>query len=164
MSMGIRSGVGFDSHLFSSEGTLLLGGVPFPGVPALKGHSDGDALLHAIIDALLGACGQGDIGALFPDTAAENRGISSLTMLAAALEKVKLAGFVPNNVDAVVVADRPKLAPAREKMRTVIAQALGLSVDAVSVKGKTQEGLSWFNAPGGIAVWATATLAPRTKT
>jgi len=160
MTAPARSGIGFDSHAFSTEGTLVLGGVSFPEIPALKGHSDGDALLHAIIDALLGACGQGDIGALFPDTSPAFKGMSSLMMLSVALQRVRAAGFDPSNVDAVVVADRPKLAPERERMRATIASALSLAPDAVSIKGKTQEGLSWFTGNGGIAVWATATVVP----
>src|SRR3954467_9453572 len=101
-----RTGIGFDSHTFSSQGTLMLGGVAFDGVPALKGHSDGDALLHAVIDALLGASGQGDIGQLFPDTSSDIKGIASLKMLEVALERVRAAGFTPLQVDAVVVAER----------------------------------------------------------
>src|SRR5688572_10557663 len=98
-----RSGIGFDSHAFSSEGTLMLGGIAFPGTPALKGHSDGDALLHAVIDALLGACALGDIGMLFPDTDPAIKGMSSASMLSAALKKIRGAGFAPVNVDVVVV-------------------------------------------------------------
>jgi len=154
-----RTGIGFDSHAFSEGGTLMLGGVTFAGVPALQGHSDGDALVHAIIDALLGAAGAGDIGQLFPDTSAEFKGMSSLKMLGVALEKVRAAGFSPSHVDAVVVADRPKLAPAREKMSAAIADVLGLAAADVSIKGKTQEGLAWFSGgPGGVAVWATANI------
>lgn len=154
-----RTGLGFDSHLFSDGGTLMLGGVSFPDAPALKGHSDGDALLHAVVDALLGAVAAGDIGQLFPDTSPEFRGISSLRMLAVALEKVRAAGFSPSHVDVVVVADRPKIAPARETMAAAVAKALGLPASSVSIKGKTQEGLAWFpRDPGGIAVWATVNV------
>lgn len=160
--MTTRTGIGFDSHAFSDAGTLVLGGVSFPGVPALRGHSDGDALLHAIIDALLGAAGAGDIGELFPDTAPDTQGISSVAMLSVALERVRAKGLEPANIDAVVVADRPKLAPSRAHMSAVIAKAVGIPSDAVSLKGKTQEGLTWFaGGSGGIAVWATATLKGR---
>lgn len=157
--MTTRSGIGFDSHAFSGGGTLMLGGVAFPGVPALKGHSDGDALLHAVIDALLGACALGDIGQLFPDTDPALKGTSSLAMLAAALNRVRAAGYSPVNVDVVVVADRPKLAPARERMCAAVATAIGVEPGAVSIKGKTQEALRWFDDAGGVAVWATATVA-----
>jgi 2-C-methyl-D-erythritol 2,4-cyclodiphosphate synthase len=154
-----RTGIGFDSHVFSGAGTLMLGGVAFPGVPALQGHSDGDALIHAVVDALLGAAGAGDIGQLFPDTSAQFKGIASLKMLAVALDRVRSAGFAPTHVDVVVVADRPKLAPSREKISAAIAQVLGLKPADVSVKGKTQEGLSWFSGSvGGIAVWATVNI------
>ena len=158
-----RNGIGFDSHAFSAGGTLMLGGVAFPGTPALAGHSDGDALVHAVIDALLGACALGDIGSLFPDTDASIKGISSLKMLGVALEKVRAAGFAPNNIDVVVVADRPKLAPAREKMTAALAVALSLPVSSVSLKGKTPEGLAWFGDKGGIAAWATATVVSALK-
>jgi len=155
-----RTGIGFDSHAFSDGGTLMLGGVKFDGIPALKGHSDGDALLHAVIDALLGAAGQGDIGQLFPDTSPEIKGLSSSKMLAGALDRVRAAGFAPVHVDVVVVAERPKLAPSREKIVSSLSRALGLSGTDVSVKGKTPEGLAWFGKGGGIAVWASATLVP----
>jgi 2-C-methyl-D-erythritol 2,4-cyclodiphosphate synthase len=159
--MSVRSGLGFDSHAFAADGVLMLGGVAFPGTPALKGHSDGDALLHAVIDALLGACALGDIGTLFPDTDPSFKGLSSLKMLKAAVEKLHRAGFKPLNVDVVVLADHPKLAPARDQMRAAISEALAIPLDAVSVKGKTQEGLSLFGKTGGIAVWATATAGPK---
>jgi 2-C-methyl-D-erythritol 2,4-cyclodiphosphate synthase len=159
-----RTGLGFDSHLFSGEGTLVLGGVPFPGLPALKGHSDGDALLHAIVDALLGAVSAGDIGQLFPDTSPEFKGLSSLTMLNAALKRVQAAGFEVAHVDAVVVAEKPKLAPVREKIALSIARALYIPPAEVSIKGKTQEGLAWFgDGPGGIAVWATVNVESRKR-
>ncbi len=138
----------------------MLGGVAFPGSPALAGHSDGDALTHAVIDALLGACALGDIGLLFPDTDPAIKGISSLKMLSAAIEKIRAAGFEPHNVDVVVVADRPKLAPAREKMTAALSHVLAIPASAVSLKGKTQEGLAWFGPKGGIAAWATATVTP----
>ena len=154
-----RTGLGFDSHAFSDGGTLVLGGVSFVGIPALKGHSDGDALLHAIIDALLGAAGLGDIGQMFPDTAAEWKGADSLKLLAAALERVKKAGFTPVHLDTVIVADRPRLSPAREEISRTIARALGLPPESVSIKGKTPEGLALFSGPqGGVAVWATVNL------
>jgi 2-C-methyl-D-erythritol 2,4-cyclodiphosphate synthase len=157
--MSTRTGLGFDSHAFSTAGTLRLGGVSFPGVPALEGHSDGDALLHAIVDALLGAVSAGDIGQLFPDSDPANKGLSSLTMVDAALSRVREAGYSPVHLDAVVVADRPKLAPVREKMIHALSQALGLTAGAISVKGKTPEGLSLFSSPaGGIAVWATVNV------
>lgn len=152
-------GLGFDSHAFGTGGTLMLGGVRFPGVPALAGHSDGDALLHAVIDSLLGGTSAGDIGELFPDTAKKWKGASSGRMLKLALQKIRARQAKVHNLDITVVADRPKLAPVRLKLRRAVAKAVGLSVDQVSIKGKRQEGLNWFKEPGGIAVWAIATLS-----
>jgi 2-C-methyl-D-erythritol 2,4-cyclodiphosphate synthase len=157
-----RSGLGFDSHSFSTGGTLRLGGVEFPGIPSLKGHSDGDALLHAVIDALLGAAGLGDIGQMFPDTSPEWKGADSGKMLAAAVKRVRDAGFAPINVDVVVVAEKPRLSEAREKIITAVSKLIGVWPDAVSIKGKTPEGLNLFSDPaGGVAVWATASIEKR---
>jgi 2-C-methyl-D-erythritol 4-phosphate cytidylyltransferase/2-C-methyl-D-erythritol 2,4-cyclodiphosphate synthase len=155
-----RTGFGFDSHSFSAAGTLVLGGLSFAGTPALKGHSDGDALLHAVIDALLGAAVLGDIGELFPDTDARFKGADSRRLLAAAMERVRDAGFVPAHVDVTVVAEHPRLAPRKAELRAALAGLLGLPTDRVSVKGKTPEGLTLFAPPGGVAVWAVATVVP----
>src|SRR5438128_2209944 len=111
-----RTGFGFDSHAFGSRGTLTLGGVRFPGTPKLEGHSDGDALLHAVIDALLGAAAAGDIGEIFPDTAAAYRGISSRRLLAAAYRRVQKAGFLALHIDVTVVADKPRLGSAKARI------------------------------------------------
>lgn len=156
-----RTGFGFDSHAFGSDGTLVLGGVSFSGTPALKGHSDGDVLLHALIDALLGAAGLGDIGEMFPDSSAANKGISSLEMLSGVMKRLSDAGFQPLHVDVTVGADKPKLTPAKEIIREKISTVTGLSKDRISIKAKTQEGLSWFANSGGIVVWAVATVTPR---
>lgn len=156
-----RTGFGFDSHLFSDRGTLVLGGVKFSGTPTLRGHSDGDALLHAVIDALLGAAVLGDIGDMFPDSAKKLKGISSLKLLQQALQKVHGAGWAPEHVDVTVLANQPRLTPAKLKLKATLAKALGLKMEAVSIKAKTQEGLTWFESPGGIAVWAVATLSRR---
>jgi 2-C-methyl-D-erythritol 2,4-cyclodiphosphate synthase len=155
----IRTGFGFDSHLFSSRGVLALGGVPFRGTPALTGHSDGDALLHAVIDALLGAACLGDIGDMFPDTSKKLKGVSSRKLLQLALRRVRDAGFSPEHVDVTVLADTPRLGAAKMKMKRALANDLKLPPSAVNVKAKTQEGLALFRAPGGIAVWAVATIA-----
>jgi 2-C-methyl-D-erythritol 2,4-cyclodiphosphate synthase len=152
-------GLGFDSHAFGAGGTLVLGGVRFPGVPALAGHSDGDALLHAVIDALLGGASAGDIGEFFPDTSHKWKGASSLKMLNLVLKKTSRDGFHVEHLDVTVVANKPRLTPAKAQLRTRIAKALGLRLASVNLKAKTQEGLSWFPSPGGIAVWAVATLS-----
>ena len=154
-----RTGFGFDSHLFSTRGTLALGGLKFPGIPALRGHSDGDAVLHALIDSLLGAAALGDIGDMFPDTAKKWKGANSGKMVTAALKRVRSSGWAPVHVDVTVLANKPRLSSVKSKMKSKIAKLLGLPPSAVSVKAKTQEGLSLFKFPGGIAVWTVATLA-----
>lgn len=153
-----QTGFGFDSHAFSKSGSLMLGGLKFPDIPALAGHSDGDAVLHALIDALLGACALGDIGELFPDSDKKLKGIASLLLLKTALKKIKEKGFVPQHVDITIVADKPRLSPVKQKMKALLSKALGLSANHVNVKAKTPEGLTWFVPQGGIAVWAVATV------
>lgn len=155
---GTRTGFGFDSHLFSRSGTLILGGEKFPGVPSLKGHSDGDALLHALIDALLGAATAGDIGKLFPDSDKSIKGISSRVMLRKALSLVQKKGLKPVHVDLTVLAEKPRLSKTGDTVRKTIAGLLQIPVDQVSLKAKTPEGLTIFKKPGGIAVWAVTTL------
>ncbi len=156
-----RTGFGFDSHLFSSSGTLVLGGIKFKNMPILKGHSDGDAVLHALIDALLGAASLGDIGEMFPDTSSALKGIDSALLLKRAVDRVKKAGWTPEHVDVTILADDPRLSPVKEKMKKGLAKLLGMHASDVNVKAKTQEGLAIFKQPGGIAVWAVATLGGR---
>ncbi len=152
-------GLGFDSHAFGERGTLVLGGVRFPGVPALQGHSDGDALLHAVIDAVLGGSSAGDIGEFFPDSSHKWKGASSLRMLKLSLIKTRALGKNVEHLDVTVVADRPRMGPHKLKIRKRVAKAAGLRVECVNLKAKTQEGLKWFKTPGGIAVWAVATMS-----
>src|ERR1044071_7822000 len=155
------TGCGFDSHTFARAGTLVLGGRKFPGVPALKGHSDGDALLHALTDALLGAATLGDIGQLFPDSDASLKEISSRVMLREALGRVKKKGFAPVHVDLTFLGDRPRLSSVGKEIRQMLANLLHLSLEDVSLKAKTPEGLHLFKSPGGVAVWAVATVKRR---
>ena len=154
-----RVGFGFDSHAYSTAGTLVLGGISFKGVPALKGHSDGDAVVHAVIDALLGAAGLGDIGDLFPDTSKKFRGIDSLKLLKVVHQKVSKKNFRIQHIDVVVVADRPRLAPVKMKMREKLSRLLSLSLSSINIKAKTPEGLCLFQKSGGVATWAIATLS-----
>ncbi len=154
-----RTGFGFDSHSFGRTGTLVLGGKKFIGTPALTGHSDGDALLHALIDALLGAACLGDIGQLFPDTDKSIKGISSRVMLKEAVSRVKKMKFIPVHVDLTFVGDRPRMSSVNKEIRTNVASLLGLPLSSVSLKAKTPEGLNLFKSPGGVAIWALATLA-----
>lgn len=153
-----RTGFGFDSHAFGSAGTLVLGGIKFAGTPRLHGHSDGDALLHAVIDALLGAACLGDIGDMYSDKSKKLKGIASTKLLAGVLARVRKAGWNPSHVDVTVLADRPRLGTSKKKIKTALARALKISPSAVNIKAKTQEGLQLFDERGGIAVWAVASL------
>ena len=153
-----RVGVGYDSHRFAPGGPLILGGVPIPADVHLDGHSDGDAVAHAVTDAILGAAGAGDIGEMFADTDPANRGRDSIGMLRAAVERVRASGHRVQQVDVVVVAEAPRILPHREAMRTRIADALGVPMADVSIKGKTNEGMGWIGRREGIACIATATL------
>jgi 2-C-methyl-D-erythritol 2,4-cyclodiphosphate synthase len=153
-----RIGVGYDSHRTIEGRTLMLGGEHIPSTVGLKGHSDGDALCHAIADAILGAAAQGDIGRHFPDTDPQYRDADSLELLRRAFAIVHDAGFVVENVDAVVIAERPKLAPHIDRIRARLAGALQISSDAVSVKGKTNEGMGEIGRGEGMAVHAVALL------
>jgi 2-C-methyl-D-erythritol 2,4-cyclodiphosphate synthase len=124
----------------------------------LEGHSDGDAVAHAVTDALLGAAGAGDIGATFPDDDPANRGRDSIEMLAAAVVAIAGLGWRVQNVDVTIVAERPRVAPHRDLMRGRLASALGVDSSAVSVKGKTNEGMGWIGRGEGIACIAVATI------
>nr|WP_315193349.1 2-C-methyl-D-erythritol 2,4-cyclodiphosphate synthase [uncultured Aquabacterium sp.] len=135
----IRIGEGWDTHALVTGRPLILGGVLIPHTHGLLGHSDADALLHAITDALLGAAGLGDIGRHFPDTDPRFKGADSVVLLQEAAQRVQAAGWGVVNIDATIVAQAPKMAPHIDAMRERIAQVLGLSVDAVNVKAKTAE-------------------------
>jgi 2-C-methyl-D-erythritol 2,4-cyclodiphosphate synthase len=137
--MVFRIGLGIDSHRIGSGGPMRLGGIDIPGDYHLIGHSDADALLHAITDALLGAAGMDDIGQLFPDTAAENKGRDSAELLALAWEKIKHQRFEIINLDCVVRMERPKIAPVKMAIRQRIASILNIEIDQISIKGKTGE-------------------------
>jgi 2-C-methyl-D-erythritol 2,4-cyclodiphosphate synthase len=153
-----RVGVGYDSHRFGPGGPMVLGGVRLDVDYRLLGHSDGDAIAHALTDAVLGAAGVGDIGEMFADTDPANRGRDSIEMLRAAVERVQGRGWRVTNADVTVVAERPKIGPHREAMRAALAAALGLDADAVSVKGKTNERLGALGAGDGLAAHAVVAL------
>jgi 2-C-methyl-D-erythritol 2,4-cyclodiphosphate synthase len=135
----LRIGEGWDTHQLVTGRPLVLGGVTIPHTHGLLGHSDADALLHAITDALLGAAGLGDIGRHFPDTAAEFKGADSAVLLAEAMRRVREAGWAVVNIDSTIVAQAPKMAPHIAAMRERIAACLGLGIDQVNVKAKTAE-------------------------
>jgi 2-C-methyl-D-erythritol 2,4-cyclodiphosphate synthase len=140
------------------ERPLILGGVRIPFERGLQGHSDADVLCHAVTDAILGAAGAGDIGRHFPDTDPAWQGADSLELLRRAAALVREAGFAAGNVDAVVIAQRPRLVPYLEAMRGNLAEALGCDVAQISVKGKTNEGVDSMGAGASIAVHAVALL------
>jgi 2-C-methyl-D-erythritol 2,4-cyclodiphosphate synthase len=156
----VRTGIGYDCHRFEAGRRLVLGGVELEHDRGLTGHSDADALTHAVIDALLGACALGDIGQHFPDTDPAFAGADSLELLRATVALVGEAGFAVMNVDATVVIERPKLAPAREQMRSNLATALGVGVDRVNVKATRGEGMGFVGREEGAAALAVATVAP----
>jgi 2-C-methyl-D-erythritol 2,4-cyclodiphosphate synthase len=156
----MRTGIGFDAHAFAPGRMLVLGGVNIPFEKKLAGHSDADVLVHAVMDALLGAAGLGDIGQHFPDTDEQYEGISSLVLLAEVAARVKEAGYLIVNLDSVVIAEKPKVAPLREKMRMNISEALGMSWDDVGVKATTTEGMGFAGRGEGIAAMAVALLEP----
>jgi 2-C-methyl-D-erythritol 2,4-cyclodiphosphate synthase len=158
MTPQIRIGQGFDVHALVPGRRLVLGGVELAHDQGLLAHSDGDALLHAITDAILGAAGLGDIGRMFPDTDVALSGADSRMLLREAAAKVRAAGWAVGNVDCTVVAQAPRIAPHVDAMRAVIAAALGVAVDGVSVKGKTTERLGLTGRGEGIATFAVALL------
>jgi 2-C-methyl-D-erythritol 2,4-cyclodiphosphate synthase len=153
-----RVGFGYDSHTFGADRPLRLAGVVIPHDRGLAGHSDGDAVAHAVTDALLGAAALGDIGQLFPDTDPAWRGADSMRLLADARERVGRAGFAIVNVDATVILERPRLAPHIPAMRERLAAALNVPVAAVSVKAKTNEGMDAVGRGDGIQVFAVAAV------
>lgn len=157
--MTTRVGIGYDSHRFAPGGPLILGGVHIPVDVSLVGHSDADAIAHALTDAVLGAAAAGDIGALFPDTDHANRNRDSIEMLRSAIAVVQRLGYTVSNVDVTVIAESPKIGPHVPAMRQRLADALGVAVAAVSVKGKTNEGMGWIGRGEGIACIAVATLS-----
>ncbi|WP_371365762.1 Bifunctional enzyme IspD/IspF [Sporomusa rhizae] len=154
----IRSGIGYDVHRLVPERKLILGGVEIPYSLGLDGHSDADVLLHAIKDALLGAAGLGDIGRHFPDTDGRYKGISSLKLLAEVQGILASHGYHVNNIDATIVAQKPKLASYIGQMNQNIAEVLSVSVSQVNVKATTTEGLGFAGQGLGIAAYATATI------
>ena len=151
-----RVGIGYDVHRFVAGRPLMLGGVSVPYSLGLEGHSDADVLLHAISDALLGAAGLGDIGRHFPDTDLRYKGVSSLILLREVRDKLTEAGFAAHNVDAVIEAQEPKMAPFISQMNERIAEALGIQVSQVNVKATTTEKLGFVGRREGIAAQAVA--------
>jgi 2-C-methyl-D-erythritol 2,4-cyclodiphosphate synthase len=154
----IRVGIGYDSHRFAAGRPLKLGGVLIPSDVGLLAHSDGDAICHAVTDAIMGAVGMGDVGEMFPNTDPENKGRDSIEMLEVAVRRIAAAGYLVNQVDVTVIAETPKLLPHREAIRARLAGALGIESANVSVKGKSNEGMGWIGQKEGLACIAVATL------
>lgn len=153
-----RVGIGYDSHRFGAKRPLVLGGVTIEHDSGLLGHSDGDAVAHAVGDALLGAAAMGDFGRLFPDTDARWKNADSMQLLAEVKRRVVAASYTIVNVDVTVVTEAPRLAPHVDAMRERLARALALPVSAISVKAKTNEQLDDVGAGMGLAVFAIAAL------
>ena len=156
--MNVRVGIGYDVHPFADGRRFVLGGVAVPHERGLAGHSDADALAHAVADALLGALALGDLGAHFPDDDPTWRGADSVALLARVRGFVAARGWRVGNVDATVIAERPRLAPHVTEMRQAMARALAVDVDAVSVKATRHEGLGAFGRGEGVAAMAVVLL------
>ena len=157
----MRIGYGYDSHRFEEGRRLVLGGVEFPDETGLRGHSDADVLIHALIDALLGAAALGDIGSHFPDTDSRWKGADSAKLLEAVVEEILAARFRIVNVDVTVVCERPKLRPKVDEIRRRLSDLLSIPVSAVSVKGKTNEKMDDVGAGLGIEAHAVCLLEER---
>jgi 2-C-methyl-D-erythritol 2,4-cyclodiphosphate synthase len=156
----VRAGIGFDTHRLEAGRRLVLGGVEIESEAGLAGHSDADVLTHAVIDALLGAAGLGDIGQHFPDTDERWRDADSIELLRTVREELSGAGYKPANIDATVACETPKLSPFRDEMRARLADAVGLAGSAVNVKFTTGERMGFVGRGEGIAALAIATISP----
>jgi 2-C-methyl-D-erythritol 2,4-cyclodiphosphate synthase len=153
-----RSGIGYDSHRFADDRRLILGGVEIPGARGLSGHSDADVLTHALIDALLGAAGLGDIGQHFPDTDERYRDADSIELLTEVCSFLEEHGWSILHLDASVICDAPRLGPHRDEMRSRLAATVGLNALEVNVKFTTNEGLGFIGRGEGMAALAIATV------
>ena len=154
----MRIGHGYDVHRLVEDRSLILGGVEIPHTKGLLGHSDADVLTHAVMDALLGAAGLWDIGHAFPDTDPAYKGISSLLLLERVMEMLRAKGFSVGNIDATILAQKPKLAPHIPLMRENIARIVGVDAGLVNIKATTEEGLGFTGSEQGIAAHAVALL------
>ena len=158
----MRIGQGFDAHRFSDDGRLVLGGVEIPFDKGMQAHSDGDVVIHALCDAILGALALGDIGQHFPDSSDAYKGIDSRILLARVVELMQQQHYGINNVDITVVAQAPKLAPHIPAMRDILAQDLGTEVNNISLKATTTEQMGFTGRGEGIATMAVVLLIPQT--
>jgi 2-C-methyl-D-erythritol 2,4-cyclodiphosphate synthase len=156
----MRVGTGYDSHRFDAARPLVLGGVRIANHAGLAGHSDGDAVAHAVIDAVLGAAGAGDVGSHFPPSDERWMGADSIELLGHAMHAVRGAGWRVVNVDVTVICESPKIRPYAAEMCERLGDGMGIPAARVSVKGKTNEGMGWIGAGEGIAVHAVALIEP----
>ncbi|NLT19714.1 MAG: 2-C-methyl-D-erythritol 2,4-cyclodiphosphate synthase [Syntrophomonadaceae bacterium] len=154
----MRVGIGYDAHRLVKERPLILGGVNIPHTYGLLGHSDADVLVHAICDALLGAAALGDIGQHFPDNQPQYRGISSLILLAEVKQKINQQGWQISNIDSVIIAEQPKIAPYINAMRENLARCLDIDISQVGVKATSTEGMGYEGRQEGISAQAIALL------
>lgn len=154
----MRVGMGYDVHRLTEGRKLILGGVEIPWEKGLLGHSDADVIVHAVMDALLGAAALGDIGKHFPDTDPAYKGISSILLLRHVAELLNKNGYTIGNVDATIIAQKPKMAPHILKMRENMAEAMGIPVDCLNIKATTEEGLGFTGREEGIAAQAICLL------
>ncbi|MCF0135083.1 MAG: 2-C-methyl-D-erythritol 2,4-cyclodiphosphate synthase [Lachnospiraceae bacterium] len=157
----IKVGIGYDVHRLQEGRKLIIGGVEIPFEKGLEGHSDADVLVHAIMDAILGALGQGDIGHLFPDTDPAYKGADSMKLLEVVKERMETAGYELGNLDALLIAQRPKIAPYVPLMRTRIARGLGVEESLINVKATTEERLGFTGREEGMAAEAICLLEKR---
>ena len=153
-----RTGIGYDSHRLVAGRPLVLGGIRIPFEMGLQGHSDADAVAHALTDALLGAAAAGDIGRLFPDTDPRWKDADSLTLLSLACAAIRERGFIPLQADITVIAERPRLGAHFAAMADALSRASGIPAGAIGLKAKTNEGMGWIGRGEGIAVIAVATI------
>lgn len=156
----MRSGIGYDIHRLTQGRPLILGGVTIDSALGLAGHSDADVLIHAIIDALLGAASMGDIGELFPDTDVAYKDADSTKLLSEVVNRLTQANFTINNVDTIIIAERPKLSSYKNRITQRLAELLKIDATRVNVKAKTAEGLGPIGEGAGIAAHAIATVLP----
>lgn len=154
----MRVGLGYDVHKLVENRKLILGGVEIPYEKGLLGHSDADVLLHAIIDSLLGACALGDIGKHFPDTDNNFKGISSISLLEKTGDLILKAGYAVNNIDATIIAQKPKMLPYIENMRENISKALSIDINRINIKATTEEGLGFTGSLLGISSQSIASV------
>ena len=156
--MDFRVGFGFDVHEFAHGRPLILGGVNIPHDVGLMGHSDADAVIHAVVDALMGAAALGDIGQMFPDTDPDNKNEDSRNFLKAVYRSISEVRYSVSNIDVTIVTQAPKIAPHAQQMRENLASDLEVEIDRINVKATTTESLGFVGRKEGLAVWAVATL------